>query len=811
MHRFPLGACILALAAPLTTLSQSRPATSPTQPTTKPWLTMDRGPYFSASVESSLPQRQMTPKGLIIRVGTPAHPAYVLFDEDLLRYSAAWTGQQIIDWQSVVFDGSHRTWPTVVGDEIFGTRMIPGWARGGSFDDPRTRYPSTDYDPQPPHWQNRAYGPLPHDWARYKGLYLNGQRVALSYTVGGSSLLDSPGWREAPPLNDGIFTRTLSIEKSPDDLVLEVLEHPAGGGGVTSLDRRARLAPKGSALDSLVILGQPAAKPAKNSHALAVATTGATGTMSWELTDSHELRLHIPAAATPARIELLIARVTDANIADFSAAVRASPAPDDLTQFTHGGPPRWPQTLTTRGVRGDDAKAAYVIDHLTAPIGNPWKSLMRFGGFDFFTDGRRAALCTWDGDVWIVDGVGEPSLDRLTWKRIATGLFQPLGVKIIPDASGRDQIFICCRDQIVRLRDLNGDGETDFYECFNNDHQVTEHFHEFAMGLQTDREGNFYYAKAARHALPAVVPQHGTLLKVSPDGSRTEIVAGGFRAANGVGLADDGSIVVSDQEGYWTPANRINLLKPDGFYGNLWSYAGRSRATGDGYDPPLCWLPVKVDRSPAEELWVTSDRWGPLNGAMLHTSYGTGKLFLVLNETVDGTPQGGVIPIPGLTFETGIMRARFNPRDGQLYICGLTGWATNCVNPSGFYRVRYTGKPVYLPRELHVRPGGIALTFTAPLDKESAEDIDAYAVRQWQYRWSERYGSPHYSIADPQKQGEDDVPLAGAELSPDGRTILLRIDGLKPVMQMQIQMNVKSASGEPLKFVLHNTINRVPQ
>ena len=39
------------------------------------------------------------------------------------------------------------------------------------------------------------------------------------------------------------------------------------------------------------------------------------------------------------------------------------------------------------------------------------------------------------------------------------------------------------------------------------------------MGLQTDAEGNFYYAKAARHALNAVVPQHGTLLRVSKDGS----------------------------------------------------------------------------------------------------------------------------------------------------------------------------------------------------------------------------------------------------------------------------------------------------
>jgi hypothetical protein len=41
------------------------------------------------------------------------------------------------------------------------------------------------------------------------------------------------------------------------------------------------------------------------------------------------------------------------------------------------------------------------------------------------------------------------------------------------------------------------------------------------MGLQTDTDGNFYYAKAARHALKAVVPYHGTLLKVSKDGSKT--------------------------------------------------------------------------------------------------------------------------------------------------------------------------------------------------------------------------------------------------------------------------------------------------
>ncbi len=193
----------------------------------------------------------------------------------------------------------------------------------------------------------------------------------------------------------------------------------------------------------------------------------------------------------------------------------------------------------------------------------------------------------------------------LTWQRIASGLFQPLGLKFRDGA-----IFVCCRDQIVKLHDLNGDGETDFYECFNNDHQVTEHFHEFAMGLQTDADGNFYYAKSGRHALPALVPHHGTLLKVSKDGAKTEILATGFRAANGVCLNPDGTFFVTDQEGFWTPKNRINLVEKGGFYGNMLGYTDVTDTSDAAMKQPLCWITNDFDRSPAELLWVTSDEVG---------------------------------------------------------------------------------------------------------------------------------------------------------------------------------------------------------
>jgi hypothetical protein len=409
----------------------------------------------------------------------------------------------------------------------------------------------------------------------------------------------------------------------------------------------------------------------------------------------------------------------------------------------------------------------------------------------------------------MVNGL-DGSADKLTWQRIATGMFQPLGLKIAPDGTGNEQIYVCCRDQITCLHDLNGDGEVDFYECFNNDHQVTEHFHEFAMGLQTDADGNFYYTKAARHALDSVVPQHGTLLKVSRDGNSTEIVCNGFRAANGFAISPTGEMAATDQEGFWTPANRIDLVKQGGFYGNMWSYHGGKRKPADGYDPPMCWMPVDLDRSPAEEIWVTSDKFGPIKGKMINTSYGTGNLFLAPYEYVNGVAQGGVVPFPKIKFPTGVMRARFSPADGQLYVCGLVGWSSNTAAPGGMFRVRYTGKRPNMPEGIAVKKDGISITFTDPLDKEFAADRDSYAVQQWQYRWTAEYGSKHYSITNPEKIGQDEVQVTAASLSPDGKTVLLTIPGLKPVMQMKIEMQLKSADGKSLQWVIHNTINQMP-
>ena len=183
------------------------------------------------------------------------------------------------------------------------------------------------------------------------------------------------------------------------------------------------------------------------------------------------------------------------------------------------------------------------------------------------------------------------------------------------------------------------------------------------MGLQTDAEGNFYYAKAARHGLKAVVPQHGTLLESSKDGGPTEILATGFRAPNGVCLNPDGTFFLTDQEGFWMPKNRINWVKRGGFYGNMWGYHDVTDPSDAAMEPPVCWITNAFDRSPAELVRVESGdpAWGPLRGSLLNLSYGNGKVFVVPHEIVGGRMQGGMCALPIPPFPTGVMRGRFHP------------------------------------------------------------------------------------------------------------------------------------------------------
>jgi hypothetical protein len=363
------------------------------------------------------------------------------------------------------------------------------------------------------------------------------------------------------------------------------------------------------------------------------------------------------------------------------------------------------------------------------------------------------------------------------------------------------EVFITCRDQLVRLQDLNNDGEPDFLESFNNDHQVTEHFHEFAMGLQADSDGNFYYAKSARHALPAVIPHHGTLLRISANGKRTDILATGFRAANGVCLNPDGTFFVTDQEGHWTPKNRINRIRPGRFYGNMFGYTDVTDSADSAMEQPMIWITNRKDRSPGELVWVPENAWGSMGGSLLNLSYGTGRVFIVPHEKVGDQWQGAVCELPMSPFSTGIMRGRFGS-DGALYTCGLFGWAGNAVAPGGFHRIRHSGKPAHVPLRIRATKGRLAVTFSDPFDAASIKP-EAFAFRVWSLKRSANYGSNHFD--------EHPIEIEDARSTDNGRTAVIEIPELAPTQCYELKARLLSADGLPVERSLHGTIHQLAE
>jgi glucose/arabinose dehydrogenase/mono/diheme cytochrome c family protein len=713
----------------------------------EPWVTMDYGPSLMATYEVGRDGSNFAYKGIAVRLdrgqgGVSRGKAWVVYDHDTLRLAAAWTGQEFIDWNGINFNGRHQVHPRIAGKAQVANSNGPGWANpvDQSFNDVRLQ--GRD---------GKCYGPLPRRWVHYKGLYRHGDQVILAYSVGMTDILETPGLEINPAHSDDpIFTRTLEIGPSSHELTMRVAAKEAAVSLVD--DGRASLQPR----DGFTLLRVPGSKYSRVIKVLMC--SGASN--------------------------------------DLQAYTKSSPPGTALEPLIHGGPARWPEVLKTQAVIGrDDGPLA--VDVLTVPDNNPWLCQMRPSGFDFMPDGHHAAVCTWDGDVWLAGGIDTPA-QGLTWRRIASGLFQPLGLKIV---AGR--IYVGCRDQIVCLRDLNGDGEVDFYENFNSDHQVTEHFHEFAMGLQTDAEGNFYYAKAARHGLPAVVPHHGTLLKVSNDGLRTEILATGFRAPNGVCLNPDGTFFLSDQEGFWTPKNRINWVKRGGFYGNMWGYHNVTDSSDSAMEQPVCWITNAIDRSPAELVRVESKdaAWAPLGGALLSLSYGNGKIFVVPHEVAGGQMQGGVCALPIPPLPTGVMRGRFHPGDGQLYTCGLFAWAGDRTQPGGFYRVRATGKPMFLPIGLSAQRHHLSITFTGPLDRRIACDPAHFTAKTWSLKRTVNYGSDHLD--------ERPARITKVTLSGDGRTVLLEIPDLRPTWCMEVTYAIRAETGEPVEGVIHNTIHHI--
>lgn len=682
---------------------------------------------------------------------------HALFDTETLRLVSAYKG--FVHWGGTPWTGAHGNLIRIANENpYFVTESGPGWAdAGGKFEDARPM---------------KGFGNLEH--AKFKGFFRDGKKIVFSYEVLGTLVYES-------------------LESTPN--------------GVT---RQFQVAPHKQAL-SLVVADDASGVSANGTTGsskggLSVAIGGKGPSLS---ATKDRIIAKISPATAPVTFTITYATGGEAKAAE----------PVDLAALTKGGEGIWKETVTTAGNLSTDKKAPWVTDTVTIPENNPWKSNIRFAGLDF-VDEDTAALCTWNGDVWTVSGL-KGDWSEFKWKRFASGLFEPLGLKVVNGA-----IMVHGRDQITRLHDLNKDGEADRYEAFFREETVSPNFHEFAFELQTDKAGNFYTCKASPvkgggRGFDTIFPHHGTVLKISPDGTKYTVLATGLRAPGGLGVGPNGEITTGENEGTWQPRCKINYFTPK----QAPVFLGTEPSKHDVKKPfhePLCYLPMEVDNSGASQVWVPEGvDFGVKAGEMLHLSYGQSSIYRVLPAQVDDTMQGGVVKLP-ISLGSSAMRARFHT-DGSLYVCGLRGWQTNAAAESAFQRVRRNAEvPTDLPDKVEFTRTGVKIHFEGSLDPELAADPESYSAERWNYVRGPQYGGGEFSVDKPDRDAEkmaeekesqshkvhDKIEIKAARLSKDGHTVELDLAGHKPSMQLHVTWDLESTDGEILKGDYYGTFRK---
>ncbi|MCA9033573.1 MAG: c-type cytochrome [Planctomycetaceae bacterium] len=606
--------------------------------------------------------------------------------------------------------------------------------------------------------------------ARYEGFFRNGTTVVFQYRVGSARLLDAMTFhggrlirtiRSDQTLGEGVHLKLMTCR---NDVVMGRQRKEAGVGTSGPLVYSSRISD-----DSMVVVTQ--------AHSLNSQLVASDNDLVVEFTRSTN---ETPDSGTLVQLELSIEPIIDA--ASPGTAVELADVVE-LAELAKGGAGQWvSQTVTTTGVPGS-AGDGYAIDTLTVPFGekNPFRTPMRLCGIGSLSDGR-IVVSTLIGDVWLVTSSGD-DLKEIHWQRIAAGFYQPLGLVV-----HNDQIVVLGRDQVTRLHDLNGDLETDFYECLTNDYPTTPG-HDFCTSLQQDQMGNLYWFTAAQNF-------GVTMLKDAfhdPVSTKPASIATGLRNSNGIGVSSDGSVVYATvQEGTWTPASAIFEVRNGSYHG----FNGPRDGTGKyGYDLPLCFLPRGVDNSSGELAFLPQDRrLGPLSGATIGTSFGDCSYYVVLREVVNGKYQGGIVPMPG-EFESGACRLSFNQYDGCIYVAGTSGWQSYAQKNGCLQRIRYTGRPVVLPTSVEARNNGLLVRFSDKIDADSVQLSNVFC-QQWNYLYSAAYGSPEYSVKDPGRQAHDFVRVKSVHVLSDQQSVFLEIPELHPVMQFHLHMRLRNSDGQ---------------
>lgn len=412
-----------------------------------------------------------------------------------------------------------------------------------------------------------------------------------------------------------------------------------------------------------------------------------------------------------------------------------------------------------------------------------------------------------NGELWLYHGAGGDP-EKIRAEKIAEGLFEPAGLCTVGDV-----IYVSQRAEVTRF---DRDAQTGMWQPTTvASGWRTNDFHGITFGLayeegEGEHPGTLYAAKGTGLGLFKNPPMHGSVWRIDlslPLGQNVETISGGHRTPNGLGWGPEGTLLVTDNQGEYTPANELNVIHDGAFYGFYQTSGAQStpspfqpgptrRSNQKAVTEAAVWLPQnEISNSPAEPLMIPQ-AW-PFAGQVIVCDVRYGGINRIFMEKVGDTWQGAVFRFTQ-GCEGGLNRMAFGP-DGALYVGAIGGdhastWAW--VDPQG--RRTYNGLQRLKPNNRvpfdmeHVRalPGGFELRFTQPISVDWLGKPENYTVQQWTYEATRKYGG--------EKKQLEDLQVKAATPAADGLSVALAIDGLKPNRLVYFLLNPKSVNGEEI-------------
>ncbi|MDB6029867.1 MAG: hypothetical protein JWM16_205 [Verrucomicrobiales bacterium] len=434
--------------------------------------------------------------------------------------------------------------------------------------------------------------------------------------------------------------------------------------------------------------------------------------------------------------------------------------------------------------------------------------------------GNKLASSTRLGDIYIIDGAFESSLQNLKFTKFASGLHEVLGLTY-----KENWLYCTQRGEVTRMKDSNGDGRADIFETVGDGWGITGDYHEYAFGSKFDKDGNIWVVLCLTGSFTSQTQYRGWCLRVTPEG-KTIPTCVGIRSPGGMGTNSVGDMFFTDNQGPWNGACSLKHLAPGDFEGHpdglrWWKSeemgpmpqkpASGSRMMVEAkkipqLKPPAVYFPYPKMGQSASGISCdfTEGKFGPFKNQLFVGDQTHSTVMRVCLEKVNGHYQGACFPFRQ-GFDSGNLALEL-AADGTMFVQGTDrGWGARGGKPFALQKLQWTGKTPFEVQEMHARKDGFELSFTQPVDPSTAAALKSYKIETYTYIYQASYGSPEVDKTTP--------TIKSATVAKDAMSVRLVVDGMEEGHVHELHFpGIRSSQAEPLLHpAAYYTLNYLPE